>query len=94
MTMHATHIRLKTGTCTVSSCIDIEAIFIEGAEPEVAYLTENVHDFLIHYPGSITLGVFPWKELLPVVGANGEKYIRTEKDDSPNDALLSLPLLE
>jgi len=89
--MYATKIKMCTGCESSNHCKDIYSIYIEGADDERFYLKGVLHDHLKKTPNSIRVkrGVQPY--LVPEESSKGEKYVRSEPNDTPYDNLLALP---
>ena len=51
----------------------------------------DLHDHLKKNPGSIKVYISPYPDLIPAVSSKGEKYVRSEPNDTPRDNLLRLP---
>lgn len=89
--MKATRIKMKTGCSYSYKAVEIDQIYLTGAEKEGYYKKEILYDYLKENPGSIYVNIFPYPDLVPVLSANGEKYVRSEPNDTTSDNLLSLP---
>jgi hypothetical protein len=89
--MYATKIKMCAGCHNSTKCEDIDSIYITGADKEGFYPKSNVHDAVKQNPGSIQVNISPYPNLVPAVSSKGEKYVRSEANDSPNDNLLKLP---
>lgn len=89
--MYATKIKMCTGCNNSKNCQDIDSIYLTGAKEEKFYKKANLHDYLVENPGSIKVNIYPNPILLPAVSSKGEKYVRSEPNDSSNDNLLKLP---
>lgn len=89
--MLATKIKMCAGCHNSNKCEDIDSIYITGAKEERFYPKSNVHDAVKQNPGSIQVNIYPHPNLIPAVSSKGEKYVRSEPNDSPNDNLLKLP---
>lgn len=89
--MYATKIKMNSGYETSNKCVDIYSIYLEGAKIEKFYLKGDLYDYLEQNPNTIRvkLGVQPY--LIPAKSANGEKYVRSEPNDTTSDNLLKLP---
>ncbi|PAV31048.1 hypothetical protein CIL05_03260 [Virgibacillus profundi] len=89
--MKATAIKMKAGKEKSDLLTEIDSIFLKGVKEDNFYKKENVHDFIIDYPESpIEVDIHPYPKLIPVV-SNGQKYVRSEANETPNDNLLKLP---
>lgn len=89
--MYATKIRMCAGCNDSYKCQDIESIYLEGAKEEKFYDKEVLHNHLKNNPGSIKVKISPYPELVPAVSTKGEKYVRSESNDTTIDNLLKLP---
>ena len=52
---------------------------------------ETVHEYLRTFPKSIQVNIFPYPYLVPVTSQLGEKYVRSEANNTTEDNLLKLP---
>ncbi|MBR4020311.1 MAG: DUF3892 domain-containing protein, partial [Firmicutes bacterium] len=43
------------------------------------------------HPNSIFVNISPYPDLVPALSSTGEKYVRSEPNDTPFDNLLRLP---
>lgn len=93
MMMYATKIMMKLGCGKSYNALEIDKIYIEGAQTDGYYTKAEVHDFLKKTPGSIKVNLGFHPDLIPAVGPkpNYEKYVRSEPNDTPFDNLLKLP---
>lgn len=89
--MKATRIKMKNGCENSSNAIEIAEIFIEDCKEPKFYEKGAIHDYLKTNPNSIQVNIHPYPNLLPVVSVKGEKYVRSEPNDTPHDNLLKLP---
>lgn len=55
------------------------------------YKKGALYDHLQKYPNSIRVNIHPHPYLVPALSSKGEKYVRSEPNDSVNDNLLKLP---
>lgn len=87
--MKAMKIKMKR-SCEYSRNVrDIDFIYLDSIH---AYWTKaQVHDYLKENPKSIQVNIFPYPSLSPVVSSTGEKYVRSEANDTTMDNLLRLP---
>ena len=81
--MKATKIRMKTGYEYSAKVTEISEIYIEGCTNPGFFLKSN--------PCSIQVNIYPYPSLIPALSSNGEKYVRSEPNDTPYDNLLKLP---
>lgn len=89
--MYATKITMCSGCHNSTKCQDIDSIYLTEAQEERFYPKGTLHDHLISHPGSIKVNISPYPNLIPATSTRGEKYVRSEADDTPNDNLLKLP---
>lgn len=89
--MYATRIKMKQGCYYSSSTKEISEIYVEGCNNPGYFAKEVLHDYLKENPHSISVKITPYPYLQPATSANGEKYVRSEPNDTPNDNLLRLP---
>lgn len=89
--MYATKIKMNSGYETSNRCVDINSVYLEGADEERFYPKGVLHDYLEKNPSTIRvkLGVQPY--LVPATSSSGEKYVRSEPNDTASDNLLALP---
>lgn len=89
MFMKATKIKMKSGCLYSEKTQEIDSIYIDGFS---AFVKKGVvYDYLIAYPDSIQVNRYPYPYLQPVKSSNGEKYVRSEPNDTKDDNLLMLP---
>lgn len=89
--MKATKIRMKCGCKYSTKTTEIADIYVVGCTNPGFFSKENLHNYLKDHPGTIYVDISPYPQLLPATSANGEKYVRSEAYDTPNDNLLKLP---
>ena len=89
--MYATKIKMCSGCNNSNSCQDIDSIYLTGAQEERFYSKAVLHDYLKDTPGSIKVNISPYPNLIPATSTRGEKYVRSEADNTPSDNLLKLP---
>jgi hypothetical protein len=89
--MKATKIRMRNGCGSSNSLLEIEQIYITGCESVGYYHKDKLFDYLKLHPGSIRVNVAPYPELMPAIGTNNEKFVKSTPDHSQNDHLLNLP---
>lgn len=89
--MYATKIKMNKNYENSFKCIDIDSIYLTGAKEEKFYKKAVLYDYLKENPGTIRVkkGVEPY--VIPALSSNGEKYVRSEPNDTVNDNLLQLP---
>jgi len=89
--MQATKIKMNSGYHNSTKCQDIDSIYLTGAKEEKFYPKGVLHDFLKTSPKSIKVNLSPYPFLVHATSPKGEKYVRSEADDTLNDNLLRLP---
>lgn len=89
--MRATKIKMQIGCENSNKTTEISEIYIDGCTQPGFFKKEAVHDHLKSNPGSIQVNIFPYPDLIPAVSMYGEKYVRSEANDTPADNLLKLP---
>lgn len=89
--MQATKIKMKTGCSYSYKTLEIDQIYVTGGALEGYYKKEKLYDYLKDHPGTIYVNISPYPDLIPALSANGEKYVRSEPNDTTSDNLLSLP---
>ncbi|SEI01174.1 DUF3892 domain-containing protein [Akkermansia glycaniphila] len=87
----ATKIKLKDGCTSPKSTLEISEIYLEGVNKEGFYTKAAVHDF-VKDENVVTVNIGPsYPKLIAVVSPKGEKYVRSEPNDTKDDNLLKLP---
>lgn len=66
---------------------DIDSIYIDSTG--TYWKKEGVHEYLKTFPKSIQVNIFPY--LILVTSQLGEKYVRSEANNTTEDNLLKLP---
>lgn len=89
--MKATKIKMKTGCEYSAKVTEISEIYIEGCTNPGFFLKSTLYDFIKSNPCSIQVNIYPYPSLIPALSSNGEKYVRSEPNDTPYDNLLKLP---
>lgn len=89
--MYATKIRMNSSCQNSSYLTDIDAIFLEGDNANEFYKKDVLYDHLKKHPDSLKVKIYPYPYIVPALSSKGEKYVRSEPDDSANDNLLKLP---
>lgn len=89
--MRATKIKMKYGCGNSYSCKEIDKIYIDGCDNPGFFDKAIIHDYVDENPGSIQVNISPYPDLIPAISSNGEKYVRSEPNDTPRDNLLRLP---
>ena len=89
--MRATKIRMKNGCKNSNKTTEIADIYVEGCTNPGFFSKEILHNYLKENSGSIYVNISPYPQLVPATSMYGEKYVRSEANDTPNDNLLKLP---
>lgn len=89
--MKATKIKMKPGCTNSTKTTEIDQIYIEGCDEPGYYYKATIYDYVKQYPNSIQVNIYPYPDLIPALSSNGEKYVRSEPNDTPSDNLLRLP---
>ncbi len=87
--MKVTTIKMKSGCRESSNLCEIDSIYLE--EMGMFYKKEVIYDYLLTYPKSICVNIYPYPALQPAISPLGEKYVRSEPDSTQQDNLLNLP---
>ncbi|MFG6361013.1 MAG: DUF3892 domain-containing protein [Akkermansia muciniphila] len=86
-----TKIRLKPGCTNPKSALEIDQIYLVGVNHEGFYDKTLVHDF-VKKGNIVHVDISPhYPKLIDAISSRGEKYVRSEPNDTPNDNLLRLP---
>ena len=87
----ATKIRLKPGCTNPISASEIDKIYLVGVDNEGLYDKAIVHDF-VKEGNLVRVDIGPYyPRLIDAISSRGEKYVRSEPNDTPHDNLLRLP---
>lgn len=89
--MKATKIKMKPGCGRSDNVREISEIYLVDNQNNGFYAKESIHDFLKEHPNSIYVDIYPYPDLVPATSMYGEKYVRSEPNDTVNDNLLKLP---
>lgn len=82
---------MKAGCFHSVSTLEISEIYLEDVYPEGFYTKEIVHDF-VKKGNIVRVNIGPdYPRLVPVISIHGERYVRSEANDSHHDNLLKLP---
>lgn len=87
--MKATKIKMKNHCEYSRNVCDIDSIYLD--EDYSYFKKADIYDYLKRYPKSIQVNIFPYPYLIPAISATGEKYVRSEANDTVTDNLLNLP---
>lgn len=87
----AKKIILKPGCTNPKSTLEIAKIYLTGVKNDGFYTKEAVHDF-VRKGNIVRVDIGPsYPKLIDAISSRGEKYVRSEPNDTPNDNLLRLP---
>lgn len=89
--MYAKKIRMQQGCSNSNNTQEIAAIYIDGCNNPGLFEKATLHDYLKKSPNSIKVNISPYPNLIPATSSKGEKYVRSEANDTPYDNLLKLP---
>ena len=89
--MKAIKIKMKSGCLYSHDVIEIDEIFIADCSNPGFFKKSTLHDFLIKHPGTIYVDIYPYPKLIPATSRYGEKYVKSEPNNSSVDNLLNLP---
>lgn len=89
--MLATKILMKTSCAYSNNVQEIDQIYVSGCDNPSYFKKELLHDYVIAHPKSIQVNISPFPYLVAKTSKNGEKYVASEPNDTPNDNLLKLP---
>lgn len=89
--MKATKIKMKPGCTNSTKTTEIDQIYIEGCNEPGYYYKATIYDYVKQHPNCIQVNIHPYPNLVPTLSSNGEKYVRSEPNDTPADNLLKLP---
>lgn len=89
--MYAKTIRMQAGCSHSNNTQEIAEIYIDGCNNPGFFPKATIHDYLIKNSNSIKVNRWPYPDLVPATSSRGEKYVRSEPNDTTNDNLLKLP---
>lgn len=89
--MYSTKIKMQPGCAQSNSTQEIAEIYIEGCDNPGFFKKATLHDYLKEHPNSIKVNISPYPYVVPATSSKGEKYVRSEPNDTPYDNLLKLP---
>lgn len=89
--MYAKKIKMQQGCANSNNTQEIAEIYIDGCNNPGFFKKATLHDHLIKNPNSIKVNISPYPYLVPATSSRGEKYVRSEPNDTQNDNLLKLP---
>lgn len=87
--MKVTKIKMKPGCRESKDLCEIDAIYIDSLG--VFIKKEQVYDYLLVYPKSICVDIYPYPYLQPALSIKGEKFVRSTADFTKIDNLFNLP---
>lgn len=88
--LYATKIKMKTGCEHSNSTLEIADIYISGGLNPGFASKEAIHNHLKINPKTICVNIPPYPYLVPVTSVTGEKYVRSQANDTSSDNLLKL----
>lgn len=89
--MYAKKIKMKNGCKNSCNVQEIAEIYVDGCNNPGYFKKSSLHDYLKKNPGNIKVYIFPYPDLVPALSSYGEKYVRSEPNDTVRDNLLKLP---
>ncbi len=89
--MYAKKIKMENGCHDSNNPQEIASIYIDGCNNPGFFTKASLYDYLKNHPDSIEVYISPYPYVIPALSARGEKYCRSEPNDTPNDNLLKLP---
>lgn len=89
--MLATKILMKTSCAYSNNVQEIDKIYVDSCNNPGFFKKELLHDYVKANPKSIQVNIRPFPYLIAKISKNGEKYVASEPNDTPNDNLLKLP---
>lgn len=89
--MLATRILMKASCAYSNNLQEIDQIYVDGCNNPRFFKKEFLHDYVKANPKSIQVNIRSFPYLVARTSKNGEKYVASEPNDTPNDNLLKLP---
>lgn len=89
--MYAKKIKMQQGCANSNNTQEIAEIYIDGCNNPGFFQKATLHEHLIKNPNSIKVNISPYPSLVPATSSRGEKYVRSEPNDTQYDNLLKLP---
>ena len=89
--MYAKKIRMQNGCRNSNNTQEIAKIYVDGCNNPGFFPKAVLHDFLRTNPNSIKVNISPYPYVVPATSYRGEKYVRSEANDTIHDNLLKLP---
>lgn len=84
-------IKMKYGCSNSNNVQEIEEIYIDGCNNPGYFKKSVLYDYLKKNPKSIKVYISPYPDVVPALSSRGEKYVRSEPNDTVRDNLLKLP---
>ena len=88
--MYAKKIRMQNGCRNSNNTQEIAEIYVDGCNNPGFFPKAVLHDFLKTNPNSIKVNISPYPYVVPATSYRGEKYVRSEANDTIHDNLLKL----
>jgi len=88
--MYAKKIRMQNGCRNSNNTQEIAEIYVDGCNNPGFFPKAVLHDFLRTNPNSIKVNISPYPYVVPATSYRGEKYVRSEANDTIHDNLLKL----
>jgi len=82
---------MRMGCFNSDNLLEIDQLYLESATDIGWYKKEAIHNWLKNNPGEITSKSSCGPKLIPCVSKYGEKYVKSEPNNSTKDNLLELP---
>ena len=89
--MYAKKIRMQNGCRNSNNTQEIAEIYVDGCNNPGFFPKAVLHYFLKTNPNSIKVNISPYPYVVPATSYRGEKYVRSEANDTIHDNLLKLP---
>ena len=89
--MYAKKIRMQNGCRNSNNTQEIAEIYVDGCNNPGFFPKAVLHDFLRTNPNSIKVNISPYPYVVPATSYRGEKYVRSEANDTIHNNLLKLP---
>ena len=89
--MYAQKIKMQQGCTNSNSTVEIAEIYVDGCDKPGFFPKATLHDYILKNPHTIKVNISPYPYVVPATSSRGEKYVRSEPNDTPNDNLLKLP---
>jgi hypothetical protein len=89
--MYVKKIKMQPGCTNANATLEIDEIYVDGCTNPGFFKKSALHNYLIKNPNSIKVYIYPYPDLVPATSYKGEKYVRSEPNDTIYDNLLKLP---